>query len=75
MQSARSDRLPSLHAEADYGAIGTTVASSAATYGVSANVHVPLFDKGRTKARVIESAAELSQRQSERCRSSQRRDL
>jgi outer membrane protein TolC len=65
LQSARGDRLPSLHAEADYGAIGTTVASAAATYGVSANVHVPLFDRGRTKARVIENAAELKQRESE----------
>jgi outer membrane protein TolC len=65
VQSARADRLPSVHLQADYGQIGATVGTAAPTYSVSANVHVPIFDKGRTLALVHEREAELAERKAE----------
>ena len=63
--SARSERLPSLRANADYGAIGPAPASVQPTFAVSATVRVPVFEGGRQRAHLVESDARLRERQSE----------
>jgi outer membrane protein TolC len=63
--AARQANLPSVTFDADYGAIGNTTQSMLATFTAAANVHVPIFDAGKTKARSIEADAELKMRQSE----------
>lgn len=65
LAAARGELLPSLHATADYGDIGATAGSAEPTYSVAANLRVPLFNKGRTQARVIERQADLAQRRAE----------
>jgi outer membrane protein TolC len=51
--------------DADYGTIGNTFDSMLPTFTVGANVHVPIFSAGRTKARTIEANAELRSRRAE----------
>ncbi|HTS27600.1 MAG TPA: TolC family protein [Bryobacteraceae bacterium] len=69
--ATRMERLPSLQAFGDYGAIGTGMNSAlpTRTYGVS--LRVPVFDGGRRDARREESA---SQYRSERVRSNDLRE-
>lgn len=57
--------LPSLHVDADYGAIGQTASGALRTYTLAANVRVPIFDAGRTVARKIQAEAELRRREAE----------
>jgi outer membrane protein TolC len=64
-RAAAYAHLPSLTVDADYGVIGNTMADSLGTFAVSANVHVPLFDGGRTRARTIDANAELARRRAE----------
>ena len=64
-RAANGALLPSLHVDADYGAIGQTIDTAHSTYTVAATVHVPVFDGGRAKARRIETASELRQREAE----------
>ncbi len=45
--AVKSERLPSIGASADYGAIGTDVVSSRATYTLGVSLRVPVFDGGR----------------------------
>lgn len=63
--SAQAGRLPSLHLDADYGAIGATVSTAESTFTVGALVRVPLFQGGATRGRVQQMDAELKQRQAE----------
>jgi outer membrane protein TolC len=64
-RAARADALPTLHVNADYGALGSSPADAQGTYTISGSVHVPIFDAGRRKSRIIETASTLHQRQSE----------
>jgi len=64
LQSAKTDIVPSLHVNGDFGAIGSAPSDARRTYSVSANVRVPLFDQDR-RGREVENAAALRQRQSE----------
>jgi outer membrane protein len=57
----RSERWPSLAGYADYGALGTTVPNSVATYTVGVAVKVPIFDGGRRQARRAETLDEMRQ--------------
>ncbi len=59
------ETLPSVHVNADYGAIGLTVGSAQATYTVGGAVAVPIFNGGRTRGRLLQAEADLRQRQSE----------
>jgi outer membrane protein TolC len=59
----RSERWPSLAGYADYGALGTTVPNSVATYTVGVAVKVPIFDGGRRQARRAETVHEMRQEQ------------
>jgi outer membrane protein TolC len=64
-RAASSDHLPTVHLDADYGALGQTVSGSHETYRVAATVRLPIFDAGRSTARRIETASELRRRQAE----------
>jgi outer membrane protein TolC len=68
-ESARAaivgEQLPSVHVNADYGAIGLTVGSAQATYALTGLVNVPIFNGGRSKGRLLQADADLRQRQSE----------
>ena len=57
--------LPTLHFDADYGAIGQTLAAAHNTYSIAANVRIPVFDGGKTVARRIETSSALRQREAE----------
>src|SRR4029453_11814511 len=57
-RAAASDHIPTVHLDADYGALGQTVSGSHETYRVAATVRLPIFDAGRSTARRIETASE-----------------
>ncbi len=59
--ATRAEKLPSLGAAADYGAIGGTPANAAATYTYGFTVRVPLFNGGRRQARDAETFQQLQQ--------------
>ena len=64
-QAIVGEFLPSVHVNADYGAIGLTVGSSLATYSIGGLVNVPIFNGGRSKGRLLQADADLRQRQNE----------
>lgn len=59
----KDERLPSVGASADYGTIGTDIASAHPTYTLGVSLKVPIFDGGRREARIGESASQLRQEQ------------
>jgi outer membrane protein TolC len=59
LQSARGKRLPTVGVSADYGAIGNDVSGALGTFTLGAAVRVPLFEGGRTEARIREAEAHL----------------
>lgn len=65
LSAARTDRLPRLTVDGNYGWIGAEPSTALSTFSVAANVRVPIFSAGVTKARTIESDAELRRRQAE----------
>jgi outer membrane protein TolC len=62
-QAARGEGLPSIGVAGDFGAIGQTVGGSRATYSVSAEVSIPLFEGGRVGGKVAEARSKLHQQQ------------
>ena len=64
-RAIKTDALPSLHVNADYGAIGLTATSALSTFSVTAAVNVPIFEGGRLRGRRIEAEADLRSRRSE----------
>lgn len=63
--AALAGHLPTLHLDADVGAVGNTVSSAEKTYEIAAKVHVPIFAGGKTQAETTRADAELKQRQAE----------
>src|SRR5262249_8417597 len=63
--AATGAALPSLHFNADYGAIGLTPHSSVPTFSVAGALNVPIFQGGRTKGRLLEADAELRTQRSQ----------
>jgi outer membrane protein len=61
--AVKSERLPSIGASGDYGAIGTDVASSRATYTLGVSLRIPVFDGGNRAARTEESFSQYKQEQ------------
>ena len=57
--ATKMERLPSLAAFGDYGAIGPGIDGSLPTRTVGFSVRVPIFDGGRRDARRAESASQL----------------
>jgi outer membrane protein TolC len=64
-RSAQAEALPSIHVNADYGAIGANPGDVRQTYSVVGAVRVPVFDAGRRRGRLLETEAILSQRRAE----------
>ena len=60
-QAVRAERLPSLGAFADYGALGISPGGALATHTIGASLKVPIFDGGRRDSRRAESAISLRQ--------------
>jgi outer membrane protein len=61
--AVRSERLPTIGASGDYGAIGADVVSARATYTLGVSLRVPVFDGGRREARREESFSQYKQEQ------------
>jgi len=57
--------LPSVHVNADYGAIGLTPGDAQGTFAVTGAVNVPIFQGGRTRGRLLEADADLRNRRTE----------
>jgi outer membrane protein TolC len=64
-RAAVASSLPSLHLDADVGAIGNTTGSAEPTYTVAAALRVPIFAGGQRRAEVQRADAELHERQAE----------
>jgi outer membrane protein TolC len=63
--AARSERMPSLSVDANYGAIGTNPSQAKATYTLAGTVRVPIWQGGRAGADIEQADAELEQRRAE----------
>lgn len=59
--SAKWERLPSVNAFGDYGALGKAGGLTLPTRSAGISVRIPLWDGGRTDARRAESASQLRQ--------------
>lgn len=59
--AARAERLPSVYAFADYGAIGASPASAFGTHTIGISVSVPVLDGGQRKASAAAAASRLRQ--------------
>src|SRR5262249_39848105 len=55
--AARLERAPSVHALADYGAIGTGIDHSLPTRSFGVSVRIPIFDGGSRDARRAEASS------------------
>lgn len=65
VSAARSERLPSLSLNGDYGVIGTNPAQSHGTFSASGTLRIPLWQSGRIEGDIEQANAALKQRQSE----------
>jgi outer membrane protein TolC len=71
VSAAKSERLPTLGVNGDYGVIGKNLGSSHGTFTAAAAVRVPIFQGGRIQSDILaaESTAELRQAEAEDLRS------
>jgi outer membrane protein TolC len=63
--AVRGGALPSVHFNADYGAIGLAPNDAEGTFTIFGGVNVPIFQGGRTRGRLLEADADLRSRRSE----------
>jgi outer membrane protein TolC len=64
-QSVIGSALPSVHVNADYGAIGLSPGEAQSTFAVMGAVNVPIFQGGRTRGRLLEADADVRSRRME----------
>jgi outer membrane protein TolC len=64
-RAAETDRLPSLHVNANYGPVGQTASGALVTYAMGAEVHVPIFENGQAHAHALQAEAEIRQRRAQ----------
>jgi outer membrane protein TolC len=64
-RSITGDALPSIHIDANYGAIGLSPADARSTFAVAGAVNVPIFQGNRTRGRLVEADAEIRNRRAE----------
>jgi outer membrane protein TolC len=64
-RAVASANLPSVHLNADYGALGLKPSDAEATWAISGAVEVPIFNGGRTKGRQQQADAALRQLKAE----------
>lgn len=62
---ARSERLPSLAVNADYGVIGTNPSQSHGTFSLTGTLRFPIWQGGRTEGDIEQADATLTQRRAE----------
>ena len=62
---ARSERLPSLAVNADYGVIGTNPSQSHGTFSVTGTLRFPIWQGGRTEGDIEQAEATVTQRRAE----------
>jgi outer membrane protein TolC len=60
--AALAAHLPSVRVNADYGAIGLTAGTALPTYNVTGSIDVPIFDGGRTRAKIAQANADLKRK-------------
>ena len=65
LSGARSERLPSLSVNADYGAIGTNPSQAHGTYSLTGTLRIPIWEGGRTGGDIEQADASLTQRRAE----------
>ncbi len=65
LSGARSERLPSLSVNADYGVIGTNPAQSHGTFSATGTLRFPIWEGGRTGGDIEQANATLTQRRAE----------
>jgi outer membrane protein TolC len=61
-RAAHTALLPSLRVDGEVGRVGITASDTDLVYGVSASVRVPVFERGRQQARIMQADAELERR-------------
>ena len=64
-KSIVGDALPSVHIDANYGAIGLAPSDARATFAVAGAVNVPIFQGNRTRGRLLEADADIRNRRAE----------
>jgi outer membrane protein TolC len=64
-KAAVGELWPSVHVNADFGAIGLTVGSSLPTFNLMGTVDVPIFNGGRTRGRIAQATTDLQRRTNE----------
>jgi len=62
LDSAHSERLPSVVVQGDYGDIGTTFAASHGTYSLVAGVRIPIYAGGRIQTDIDQASTVLHNR-------------
>jgi outer membrane protein TolC len=65
VDAARGEHYPTAGITADYGDVGTTLATSHGTFTVVASAKVSVFDGGRISGDLVQAKAALKQRQDE----------
>jgi outer membrane protein TolC len=65
VSAARSERLPSISFNGDYGAMGPRPSDSHGVFVASGTLSIPVFDGGKISADVQQARATLRQRQAE----------
>lgn len=65
VKAARGERYPNVGVTADYGDVGTTLASSHGTFAFQAAAKFNIFDGGRISGDIIQARAALKQREDE----------
>ena len=64
-KAALAERYPTVDFNANYGAIGPTLANSHGTYTATVGLSVPIFQGGRTRGDLLEVDAQLEKRKAE----------
>jgi outer membrane protein TolC len=65
LKAARSEYLPNVSVEADYGVIGTNPSQSHGTFGMTGSVNFPIWQGHKIKADVVQAQSVLAQRTAE----------
>ncbi len=62
-RAAQSQRLPTVHFDADYGTLGNRPGSSHGTFTTAASLQFPIFDGGRIRAETEQADSQLRERE------------
>jgi len=65
-RAAVAENYPTVAASFDYGSIGQSITQNHGTFTAAIGVNIPIYEGGRTEAKVAEADAVLKQREAER---------